>query len=86
MDRQSQRIDPRTAEINNCLFCRASRLTGKGGKAWHAQFKIIIGYYGTRSFTICPKCREEHKINDIFTKVVDTMVKKWEKYDKDLQI
>jgi hypothetical protein len=86
MDRYSQRIDPRTAKVNMCLFCKTSRLTGCKDKKWLSTLTLHIGYYGLRSFTVCPACRGEHTISDIYKKLTEEMIENWKKYDKDLQI
>ena len=73
------------ARTNQCLFCGANRLLGHGEKAWNSVFRIQIGYYTQRSFTICPKCRKR-KINDIYEELIEELSKSWEKYEPNLKL
>lgn len=63
-------------DIDKCLICHKERIGRFRHIRWHSHFIIKVGVREAHKFSVCPDCRQEHKINDIFHHLMKRMGQK----------
>lgn len=58
------------SQKNDCVFCGEPR-----EDKWQSHIAIIAKGQVLGELTVCPKCRKEHTVNELYGKVAELLAK-----------